>query len=65
MDYDLLKIKSYKYWAVYLNENQCYLGRAFILLKEDEGVEYFFDRELISRLFQQRRYVHFLKRVNL
>lgn len=41
MDYDLLKIKSYKYWDVYLHENQCYLGRTFILLKSDEGVEDF------------------------
>lgn len=41
MDYQLLKIKSYKHWDVYLHENQCYLGRVFILLKEDEGVEDF------------------------
>lgn len=41
MDYNQLKIKSYKYWDVYLHENQCYLGRAFVLLKEDEGVEDF------------------------
>lgn len=41
MDYELLKIKSYKHWDVYLHENQCYLGRVFILLKEDEGVEDF------------------------
>lgn len=41
MDYNLLKIKSYKYWDVYLHENQCYLGRVFILLREDAGVEDF------------------------
>ena len=41
MDYQQLKIKSYKYWDVYLHENQCYLGRVFILLKQDEGVEDF------------------------
>lgn len=41
MDYEQLKIKSYKYWDVYLHENQCYLGRVFVLLKEDQGVEDF------------------------
>lgn len=41
MDYDQLKIKSYKYWDVYLHENQCYLGRVFVLLKDDSGVEDF------------------------
>ena len=41
MNYDLLKIKSYKYWDVYLHENQCYLGRVFLLLKDDKGVEDF------------------------
>jgi diadenosine tetraphosphate (Ap4A) HIT family hydrolase len=41
MDYDLLKIKSYKHWEVYLHENQCYLGRVFVLLKNDEIVEDF------------------------
>jgi diadenosine tetraphosphate (Ap4A) HIT family hydrolase len=41
MDYELLKIKSYKHWDVYLHENQCYLGRVFVLLKDEEGVEDF------------------------
>jgi len=41
VDYEQLKIKSYKYWDVYLHENQCYLGRVFVLLKNDEGVEDF------------------------
>jgi diadenosine tetraphosphate (Ap4A) HIT family hydrolase len=41
MDYEQLKIKSYKYWDLYLHENQCYLGRAFALLREDAGVEDF------------------------
>jgi diadenosine tetraphosphate (Ap4A) HIT family hydrolase len=36
-----LLIKSYKHWDLYLHENQCYLGRTFLLLKEDEGVEDF------------------------
>lgn len=41
MDYEQLKIKSYKHWDLYLHENQCYLGRVFILLREDDGVEDF------------------------
>ncbi len=41
MDYKLLKIKSYKHWDLYLHENQCYLGRVFVLLKNEEGVEDF------------------------
>ncbi len=41
MDYELLKIRSYKHWDLYLHENQCYLGRVFVLLKDDEGVEDF------------------------
>ncbi|HSW72196.1 MAG TPA: HIT domain-containing protein [Chlamydiales bacterium] len=40
VDYDQLLIKSYKHWDVYLHENQCYLGRTFIQLKE-EGFEDF------------------------
>jgi hypothetical protein len=32
IDYELLKIKSYEYWDVYLHENQCYLGRVFVQL---------------------------------
>jgi len=34
-------IKSYKYWDVYLHENQGYLGRVFVSLREDAGVEDF------------------------
>lgn len=41
MDYNQLKLKSYQYWDVYLHENQCYLGRVFIQLREDEGIEDF------------------------
>lgn len=40
MDYEQLKIKTYKHWDVYLHENQCYLGRTFVLLK-DETIEDF------------------------
>ncbi len=41
MDYEKLKIKSYKHWEVYLHENQCYVGRVFVLLKDEEGVDDF------------------------
>jgi diadenosine tetraphosphate (Ap4A) HIT family hydrolase len=41
MDYEQLKIKSYKYWDLYLHENQCYLGRTFLLLKADNDVDDF------------------------
>lgn len=40
MDYEKLKIKTYRHWDVYLHENQCYIGRTFVLLK-DKGVEDF------------------------
>lgn len=41
IDYEQLKIKSYKYWEVYLHENQCYIGRVFVQLKDDQEVEDF------------------------
>jgi len=41
MDYEQLKIKSYKHWDLYLHENQCYLGRTFVQLKDEAGVEDF------------------------
>jgi diadenosine tetraphosphate (Ap4A) HIT family hydrolase len=37
IDYEDLKVKSYTNWDVYLHENQCYLGRVFILLKKDDN----------------------------
>ena len=42
MDYEQLKIKSYKHWDLYLHENQCYLGRTFVQLKEEEVRDEFF-----------------------
>lgn len=41
VDYNQLKIKSYKFWDVFLHENQCYIGRVFVLLRDDENVEDF------------------------
>jgi diadenosine tetraphosphate (Ap4A) HIT family hydrolase len=43
MDYEKLKIKSFKRWDLYLHENQCYLGRIFVQLKDESGVEDFLD----------------------
>lgn len=43
MDYEKLKIKSYKYWDLYLHENQCYLGRVFAQLKDEKEIEDFLD----------------------
>ena len=37
---DLL-LKSYKHWDVALHENQCYLGRVYVMLKSDSGIEDF------------------------
>ncbi len=45
VDYELLKIKSYKHWDLYLHENQCYLGRTFLKLKEDKGGDDFLSIE--------------------
>lgn len=54
MDYQQLKIKSYKHWDLYLHENQCYLGRVFVLLKKEEGVEDFvaIEGEIRDEFFQ-------------
>ena len=43
MNYDQLKIKSYTHWDLFLHDNQCYLGRMFLFLKEDKNVTDFFD----------------------
>lgn len=53
MDYEQLKIKSYKHWDVYLHENQCYLGRVFIFLKSDQSIDDFLsiDGEIRDEFF--------------
>jgi len=45
VNYSKLKIKSYIHWDLYLHENQCYLGRVFLLLPERKGIEDFLDLE--------------------
>lgn len=54
MDYEKLKIKSFKYWDLYLHENQCYLGRTFVQLKDESGIEDFLDikGEMREEFFQ-------------
>lgn len=54
VDYEQLKIKSYKHWDLYLHENQCYLGRVFVLLKNGAGVEDFLaiEGEVRDEFFQ-------------
>ncbi|MCB1075084.1 MAG: HIT domain-containing protein [Simkania sp.] len=54
VDYNQLLIKSYKHWEIYLHENQCYIGRIFALLKDDEHVEDFLalDKEMRDEFFQ-------------
>lgn len=41
INYDELLVKSYKFWELYLHENQCYIGRVFLLLRNQEGFEDF------------------------
>lgn len=54
MDYEKLKIKSFKYWDLYLHENQCYLGRTFLQLRDQSGVEDFLDiKEEVGEEFFQ------------
>lgn len=59
MDYEKLKIKSYKYWDLYLHENQCYLGRTFVQLKDESGIEDFMDikGEVREEFFQIGQHV--------
>jgi diadenosine tetraphosphate (Ap4A) HIT family hydrolase len=55
MDYSKLKIRSFKHWDLYLHENQCYLGRTFIQLKE-QNVEDFLsiEGEVLDEFFMIR-----------
>lgn len=48
-----MKIKSYKHWDLYLHENQCYLGRIFVQLIEEEGIDDFLsiDEEVRDEFF--------------
>lgn len=67
MDYEQYKIRGYKYWGVYLHDNQYYLGRVYIWSKreglvdlmdttEEERREFFEIgaalKQVLSRLFR-------------
>ena len=38
-DFERLLIHEGTYWSIYLHENQCYLGRAYLWAKRDDDVD--------------------------
>jgi diadenosine tetraphosphate (Ap4A) HIT family hydrolase len=40
-NYESLKIKGFDFWDLYMHENQCYLGRTYILSKRLEQADMF------------------------
>lgn len=38
-DYEKYKIKDYKYWALYIHENQGYLGRSVIVCRREDALD--------------------------
>lgn len=42
-DYRQFIVKEYRYWRVYVHENQSYLGRVYIWLKRDEDIDFFLE----------------------
>jgi diadenosine tetraphosphate (Ap4A) HIT family hydrolase len=40
VDFDQLKIKEYEHWSIFLNENQCYLGRVALVAKRKDAVDF-------------------------
>jgi len=41
MQYEKFLIKEYKYWKLYLHENQFYLGRVYIWAKRENALDFF------------------------
>lgn len=41
MDYEEFLIKEYKHWSVYLNKNQCYLGKVYIWANREDAMDFF------------------------
>lgn len=39
-DFSALKVKDYTYWTLFLHENQCYLGRMYLLAKDAEKKDF-------------------------
>lgn len=40
INFEDLKIKEYKYWSLYLNEYQCYLGRVCLAAKRADAIDF-------------------------
>ena len=40
MDHKKLRIKTYKTWTLYLNENQCYLGRVCLVANRESAKDF-------------------------
>jgi len=38
-DFSKFLIKKYKYWEIYIHENQCYLGRCVVWCKRDNALD--------------------------
>lgn len=38
--YSAFKIKEYTHWTLFLHENQCYLGRTYLLAKNTDNNDY-------------------------
>jgi len=39
--YDKYIIKKYKHWTLYLQENQCYLGRTYLWANREDALDFF------------------------
>ncbi len=39
-DYSSFRIKEFNHWDLYLHENQCYLGRTFLLAKDTTALDF-------------------------
>ncbi|MBI5345817.1 MAG: hypothetical protein HZB76_01555 [Chlamydiae bacterium] len=49
--FEKLKIKSFNFWELYLNENQCYLGRLCLFYKSRNSIDLFdLDNEKLLEL---------------
>lgn len=40
MEFEELKIKDYKHWTLFLNANQCYLGRVVLMARREDAVDF-------------------------
>lgn len=59
IDYNELKIKEYKFWNLYLNEFQCYLGRVCLVAKRSDA------KDFIEITLEERdEFFHIAKKFN-